>query len=70
MLKLIVLIAAMPIICLDIWAVLDISKVSYKKRREKWLWTNIVLLFPLFGVFVYVFYGRAVLRTTGIDVLK
>jgi len=52
------LISVMPIIILDIWAVLDISKISYKKRREKWLWTNIVLIFPLFGVFVYIIYGR------------
>jgi len=53
----------MPIIVLDIWAVLEISRVSYKKRREKWLWTNVVLLFPLFGVFIYLFYGRRRLIT-------
>ncbi|MGV3704358.1 MAG: PLDc N-terminal domain-containing protein [Arcticibacter sp.] len=52
------LVCVMPIIVLDIWAVLDISRVSYKKRREKWLWTNVVLVFPLFGVFFYLFYGR------------
>lgn len=55
------LIAAIPIIILDLWAVLDISKKSYKKRQEKWLWTNVVLLFPLFGVFIYIGYGRKTL---------
>ncbi|HXI00996.1 MAG TPA: PLD nuclease N-terminal domain-containing protein [Sphingobacteriaceae bacterium] len=54
----------MPIIILDLWAVLDIAKASYKQRRNKWLWTNVVLLFPLFGVFVYIFYGRKKLHDT------
>lgn len=58
MITLILLACAIPIIVLDIWAVLDIAKVSYKKRQEKWLWTNVVLLFPLFGVFIYLLYGR------------
>ena len=59
----VLLICAMPIIILDIWVVIDIAKMSYRKRREKWLWTNVVLLFPLFGVFFYLFYGRRKLIT-------
>ncbi|SKB46957.1 PLDc N-terminal domain-containing protein [Daejeonella lutea] len=55
---LIFFILAIPIIILDIWAVYDISKHPYKLRDKKWAWTNVVLLFPLFGVFVYIFYGK------------
>lgn len=56
------LILLIPVIILDLWAVIDISKVSYKNRDQKWLWTNVVILFPLIGVFVYLFYGRKKLK--------
>ncbi len=55
-------IAAIPVILLDIWAVRDIAKYSYKQRDKKWAWTNVVLLFPFFGVFVYICYGRKLLE--------
>ena len=51
----------MVIVVLDIRAVIDISKYSYKKRDKKWAWTNAVLLFPFFGVFFYYLIGKKML---------
>lgn len=59
---LIFFIALIPVIILDLWAIIDISSASSKNRDQKWLWTNVVILFPLFGVFVYLFYGRKRLK--------
>ncbi|WP_207429004.1 PLDc N-terminal domain-containing protein [Pedobacter sp. SYSU D00535] len=53
---------AIIVVSIDLWAVIDISKSSYKQRKDKWLWTNIVLLLPLFGVFVYLAVGRKLLK--------
>jgi hypothetical protein len=58
-----ILIALIPIVILDLWAIIDISRNSYKKLRKKWLWTNIVMLFPVFGVLAYIFIGRRILKT-------
>ena len=56
------LIFFIPIIIADMWAVWDIASFSYKLRRDKWLWTNVVLFFPLFGVFVYILWGKRRLK--------
>ncbi|RZL19114.1 MAG: hypothetical protein EOO89_04300 [Pedobacter sp.] len=50
------------IVLADIWAILDISKFSYKQRNNKWIWTNIVLFLPAIGLFAYIFNGRHILR--------
>ena len=55
---LILFIVAIPVIIMDIWAVHDIAKYSYKQRDKKWAWTNAILFFPLLGVFAYIFYGK------------
>ncbi|RXF67750.1 PLDc N-terminal domain-containing protein [Arcticibacter tournemirensis] len=47
------------VICLfDILIVLQISRYPYSKRKEKVLWTNVVLLLPFFGIFLYYLVGR------------
>ncbi len=42
------------------WAVNDISNrlMDRKKRQQKILWTNLVVLFPFGGMLVYLFFGR------------
>lgn len=52
------LIALLVVVPVQIWAVLEISKHSFRKRNQKLLWTNVVLLFPLGGWLLYIYYGR------------
>jgi len=53
--------ALILIVVLDIWAITDIAKYPYKKRSQKWAWTNVILLFPFGGVFFYFVIGRKLL---------
>ena len=54
----IILILMIPCVIIALWATIDISKASYHRKDQKWLWTNIVILFPLIGPFIYLYYGR------------
>jgi len=45
-------------ISLIVIAVRDISKLPYKERKKKIVWTNVVVLFPFLGLIVYYFIGR------------
>jgi len=45
-------------ISLSIWAVIDISKYPHQKRMRKLVWTNVVVIFPFFGLLFYYVMGR------------
>ena len=57
-LPVILLILMIPCVIVALWATIDISKASYHRKDQKWLWTNLVILFPLIGPFIYLYYGR------------
>lgn len=48
----------MLVVICNILAVLNISKFSFRQRRAKWFWTNVVLVLPLIGLLFYVFIGK------------
>lgn len=45
-------------ICISAWTVIQISKYPYKAKTKKLIWTNIVVLFPFFGLIVYHLIGK------------
>ncbi len=49
-------------IFLSIKAVIEISKVSYKMRMKKVIWTNLVVIFPFLGLIAYYVYGKQSLQ--------
>lgn len=51
-------ILASTVVMLDIWAIRDIDKFPLDKGRRKWIWTNVVMLMPLLGGFLYWSLGR------------
>gem|GEM_PF-2196421 len=54
-------IVVMLIMLVNIYVILDISKFPYNKRRQKWMWTNVVLFLPLFGSLIYFLIGKKIL---------
>jgi len=60
----ILIVAVLLWIGLSAWAVMDIAKraADAKKRQHKTAWTNIVVIFPFFGLLAYGVYGRRTLR--------
>ncbi|WP_426329680.1 PLDc N-terminal domain-containing protein [Pedobacter sp. R-06] len=54
-------IVVMLIMLVNIYVILDISKFPYSKRRQKWMWTNVVLFLPLFGSLIYFLIGKKIL---------
>lgn len=51
-------ILASSVVMLDIWAIRDIGNFPLDKGRKKWIWTNVVMLMPLLGGFLYWSLGR------------
>ncbi|NII82903.1 PLDc N-terminal domain-containing protein [Pedobacter sp. SG918] len=54
-------IVVMLIMLVNIYVILEISKFPYSKRRQKWMWTNVVLFLPLFGSLIYFLIGKKIL---------
>jgi hypothetical protein len=55
-------IVVMLVMFVNIYVILDISKFPYSKRRQKWMWTNVVLFLPLFGSLIYFLIGKKILN--------
>jgi len=46
------------IVILNLFVVIKISKYPYQKRKEKAFWTNIILIFPFFGILLFYAFGK------------
>ena len=42
----------------SIRAIIEISKFPYKRGNRKLIWTNLVIMFPVFGLLLYYMYGK------------
>jgi hypothetical protein len=43
-----------------IWAILDITKSSFKQDRMKYIWLAFVILFPILGSIIYFQFRRKI----------